>query len=151
MLLPASHQLHPAHSCSIMRPGASLHCHSCPCTTGPSPSTPLLSRRQRAVSATPVIGPLTSGSRTNFRKGARNSSGCTADQSARQAVGRHQMQGYFAPPCLLKHCPSTAQADDQWSIVSPAVGLQARCGAQVKTSPGCTAKCPTHRGRSRVS
>lgn len=46
------------------------------------PRMPLLSKRHREVSATPVIGPLTSGSRTSFRKGDRNSSGCTTDQSA---------------------------------------------------------------------
>lgn len=46
------------------------------------PRMPLLSRRHREVRATPVIGPLTSGSRTSLRKGDKNSRGCTADQSA---------------------------------------------------------------------
>lgn len=47
-----------------------------------SPRMPPLSRRHREVSATPVIGPLTSGSLTSLRKGDRNSRGCTTDQSA---------------------------------------------------------------------
>jgi hypothetical protein len=47
----------------------------------PSPMTPLLSRRQMAVRATPVMGPLTSGSRMSFRKGSRYSRGGTRLQS----------------------------------------------------------------------
>jgi len=46
-----------------------------------SATAPLDSSRHSAVSATPVIGPLTSGSLTSLRKGERYWSGWTADQS----------------------------------------------------------------------
>lgn len=51
------------------------------------------SSRHSAVNAMPVMGPLTSGSRTSFKKGERYSRGCTTDQSGRQVgvwVGERQ-------------------------------------------------------------
>jgi hypothetical protein len=39
------------------------------------PIMPMLRSRHKAVRATPVIGPLTSGSRTSLRKGVRYSRG----------------------------------------------------------------------------
>jgi len=63
-----------------------------------SPTAPALSSLHRAASATPVIGPLTSGSRTSFRKGVRNSSGCTADQSAMSTSSSNQQMHQHADP-----------------------------------------------------
>lgn len=52
--------------------------------------SPLLSSRHSAASATPVIGPETSGSLTSFKNGAKYSRGCTR---AQESIARGQRQG----------------------------------------------------------
>lgn len=60
-----------------------------------SPMMLLMMRRYSDVSATPVMGPLTSGSLIRLRKGDRYSSGAIPDQSA--AAGAKRVTRAAAP------------------------------------------------------